>query len=224
MQRRKAEFLVDFQKVKSNKQQVLQNTFADLYDWMFTFIQSEANLREKVRAKHLFCHKIGLSNKEELDPSMQVHFEHWLLFDYVTVVGSRLFDIFVRTKQNEMTKQMLELCGILMLMHFVPVRICEVKKEHVKMFSLFDEKEIEVSPYLFEPDVNKNDLAFMRLSMIGFEKKIIGPTIVIDPSFEQKIIKELTNVYKQGQPEYRRYLKEYGIDMLKYGKIHDGRK
>jgi len=224
MQRRKAEFLIDLQKVKMNKQKVMEHTFTDLYDWMFTFVQSEANLREKVRAKHLFCHKLGLDNKIELDPSWQVHFEHWLLFDYVTVVGSRLFDLFVRKKKKEMPKQMLELSGILMLMHLEAFRVHDVKDQSISVSSLFDpEKRDEVSPYLFKSDVKENDLVFMRISSIGFHKRIIGPTAVIDPSFEDKIIEKLKLVHNQGQPEYRRYLKEYGVDMLKYGKIHDER-
>lgn len=225
MQRRKAEFLVDLQKVKKNKQKVIQNTFVDLYDWMFTFVQYEANLREKVRAKHLFCHKLGLDNNKELDPSLQVHFEHWLLFDYVTVVGSRLFDLFVRAKKSDMSKQMLELSGILMLTHLELFQVHDNKDDTVSVHPIFDEtnKIIEASPYLFEPDVKVGDLVFMRISMVGFEKRIIGPTTVLAPPFEEKIIEELKSVYNQGRPEYRRYLKEYGVDMLKYGKIHDER-
>lgn len=225
MQHRKAEFLVDLQKVKRNKQNVIQHTFADLYDWMFTFVQSEANLREKVRAKHLFYHKLGIDKNKELESSLQVQFEHWLLFDYVTVVGSRLFDLFIRAKKNDMSKQMLELSGILMLMHLEPFRVHDSKDKVVSVSPLLDpsKKIIKASPYLFKPDVKKNQLVFMRISMVGFEKRIIGPTTVIAPSFESTIIEELKSVYNQGQPEYRRYLKEYGIDMLKYGKIHDER-
>jgi hypothetical protein len=223
MQRRKVEFLVDLKKVKMNKQKVIQHKFTDLYDWMFTFVQSQANLREKVRAKHLFCHKLGLDNKQELETSLQVHFEHWLLFDYVTVVGSRLFDLFIRAKKNEMSKQMLELSGILMLMHLEPFRVHDNKDQVVRVSPQFDQgkKIIEASPYLFKPDVKEGDLVFMRVSSVGFEKRIIGPTTLIDPYFEDQIIEELNSVNNQGQSEYRRYLKEYGVDMLKYGKIHD---
>ncbi|WP_416151526.1 hypothetical protein ACM26V_11345 [Salipaludibacillus sp. HK11] len=224
MERRKTEFLVNLEKVKKNKQKVMYETFSDLYDWMFTYVQSEANLREKVRAKHLFCHKLGLDNKKELPPSLQLHFEHWLLFDYVTVVGSRLFDLFVRAKKDEMSKRMLELSGILMLMHLEPFRIRKVEGQEISCTPLFkpEGKRIEARPFLFKTEFEEGKIVFARISTIGFEKRIIGPSALILPMYEEQIIDKLNGIYNQGHQEFRRYLKEYGVDMLKYGNIYDG--
>ncbi|MCE7791421.1 hypothetical protein K8O68_03155 [Salipaludibacillus sp. CUR1] len=221
MKGKRAEFLIDFKKLKKQKQKRMDENFADLYDWMFTYVQKEANLREKVRAKHLFRHKLDLNDTDELDAGLHLHFEHWLLFDYVTVVGSRLLDLFVRTKQDKMSKTMLEICGILMVMHLEPVRVNKIEENHILLSPFFKEKnsQIKAEPYLFRPDIKEGDLILARTATIGFEKRIIGPCIVIDQRFEKEAAARLEEKYKEGHEEYRRYLKEYGIDMLKYQKV-----
>ncbi|MCR6111684.1 hypothetical protein HXA35_15150 [Bacillus sp. A301a_S52] len=220
MNGRRAEFLIDLQKIKAQKQKKINDIFADLYEWMFIYLQTETNLREKVRAKQLFRHKLDLNKEEVLDNDLQVHLEHWLLLDYVTVAGSRLLDIFVRTKQEKMSKEMLELSGILMLMHFEPVKVIGVEKEVVTYDTLFGDGTdlFQASPFLFSVDVNPDQLALIRTATIGFEKKIIGPSIIIDPSFESKVAGVFKDVHDQGYHVWRRYFKEYGIDMLKYRK------
>ncbi|PYZ93787.1 hypothetical protein CR194_11605 [Salipaludibacillus keqinensis] len=221
MDRKKAEFLVDLQKVKKFKQKKVNGIFADLYDWMFTYVESETNLREKVRAKHLFRHKLGLETELELDKNLQLHFEHWLLFDYVTVVGSRLLDLFVRTKKTELSKEMLELSGILMLMHLEPIRVHKVENGRVIYTPLFseDNKTLEATPYLFSANLEEGELVFARIASIGYEKKLIGPTIKIDSREEDKLISQLEAVFAKGKTVYRRYLKEYGIDALNSQKL-----
>ncbi|UTR15638.1 hypothetical protein MM221_03345 [Salipaludibacillus sp. LMS25] len=220
MNGRRAEFLIDLQKIKAQKQKKITEIFADLYEWMFIYLQTETNLREKVRAKQLFRHKLGLNKEEVLDNELQIHLEHWLLLDYVTVSGSRLLDIFVRTKQEKMSKDMLELCGILMLMHLEPVKVISVEEEVVTYVSLLGDRtdRLQASPFLFGVDVSPEQIVLIRIATIGFEKKIIGPSIVIDPSFEVKVAGVFKDVHTQGYHVWRRYLKEYGIDMLKYRK------
>lgn len=218
MKGKKAEFIVDLQRVKEEKQKRIHDSFTDLYIGMFTYVQSEANLREKVRAKHLFRHKLGLPKDAVLTEDLQVHFEHWLLFDYVTVIGSRIFDMFVRAKKNELSKQQLEICGIMMLMHLEPIQIIEKKNKKIMYTPLFEtkNKQIEATPYLFPGEFLEGDLVLSRILKMGVENKIIGPSIQISPNYYKDVIKRLETNYREGPTLYRRYLKEYGIDMLQY--------
>ncbi|MGJ9382347.1 hypothetical protein [Salipaludibacillus sp. CF4.18] len=218
MKGKKAEFIVDFSRVKEDKQKRIHNNFTELYAWMFTYLQSEANLREKVRAKHLFRHKLGLPKDAVLTDDLQVHFEHWLLFDYVTVIGSRVFDMFVRAKKNELSKQQLEICGIMMLMHLEPIQIIEKKKNKIMYTPLFEtkNKQIEATPYLFPGKFHEGDLVLSRVLKMGIENKLIGPSIQVSPSYYKDVVKRLEKNYAEGPSVYRRYLKEYGIDMLQY--------
>lgn len=220
MEGKKTSFIVDMKRVKEEKQKQMHVSFEDLYASLFTYVQSEANLRETVRAKHLFRHKIGLPKDAVLDKDLRIHFEHWLLFDYVTVVGSRLFDMFVRAKRQELSKQHLELCGIMMLMHLEPIQIIEKKDTSIMYTPLFkaQNKQIEATPYLFQENFHTEGIVFTRILKMGVENKFIGPAIHVAPNYCKEVVKRLERIHSDGPASFRRYLKEYGIDMLQYEK------
>lgn len=220
MKGRKTEFLINMAQVKNEKQKRSEETFADLYAWMFSYLQDEANLREIVRAKHLFRHKLDLNQETAFSEELQVHFEHWMLFDYVTIVGSRMLDLFIRSKKADMSRQMLEMGGILMLMHPEPVRVIEKRDKTFILEPLFQGKYTEAVPHLFKPEATAGDLMLTRMATIGFKKMMVGPPAVVSSDRRTTISDELETEYDKGYASYRRFLKEYGVDMLRYSKFY----
>ncbi|WP_026690698.1 hypothetical protein [Alteribacter aurantiacus] len=220
MDRKQASFIVDFEQMKKKKQTIYEQALMDVYGLLFSYVEKHANLREKVRAKHLFTHKAGLSNTQ-LDKTYQLHFEHWFVFDYVTVIGSRVFDMFVRESKNDLTKPMLDLCGHLMLMTLEPVKVNKVSGESITVERLITGVEQEVQCFLISPNVTEGDYGFMRLAPVGFSTKIIGPGFSIDQREVNRVEKQVNDAIDSHPQDVenvkvKRFLKEYGIDFIRY--------
>ena len=217
MKGKKTEFMIDFNRLKKRKQYELHQIFADLYEGLFHYIETEANLREKVRAKEIYRYKTGLKKDQMMTKEEEVQFEHWFAFDHITVIGSRMFDLFVRERQGEMSQRMLEMAGILMLMHLQPYRVLNVEEDGITAVPLYqpDRREILI-PFMSHPLPEESDLIMARTMKIGFEKKLIGPAFSIDSKWENYVTERLAAAHEQGQLAYRKYLKEYGIDFRKY--------
>ncbi|WP_096189769.1 hypothetical protein [Evansella halocellulosilytica] len=214
MKNEKATFLVDFQKMKEKKQSDAENTLLDLYESLFQYIEKEANLREKVRAKHIFAHKVGIPKGEPMASDIHMHFEHWFAFDYITVVGSRMFDLFIRDKKETMSKKMLELSSFLLLMTFEPVRLQETEKNYVNYKSIITKENKQATPFIFPIEGKYDDIVLIRTVQTGFKQMMIGPTIPLNDHGAALITKKLEN-HQNSVIHKRKYLKEYGIDYLR---------
>lgn len=221
MDKRKASFLINFSEVKRKKQKTYTQDAEDLYKWVFQFLQSEMNMREKVRAKALFRDICHLPKDQKLSRTEEVHFEHWLLFDYITVIGSRPFDLFVRAHQAEMSKSMVETAGLFMLMYLAPYRVLDADGDHFLLTPLHEEKEYAVSSLSASQHVDKGSLVFARIAAVGFEKMGVGPFIIIPAAFEDEVLSLLEQQRNKGIKSYHRFLKEMGISFLRYDSEKD---
>lgn len=212
--------MIDFQKVKEERQQYMDHSFLELYESFFDYIEKEANIREKVRAKQIFLHKTNLPKESLQEKTIAPHFEHWFAFDYVTVIGSRLFDIFIREKKGLLSKSMLDISGFMMLMYLEPVRIVHGDKRLITYKKLAGPPDLtfEGESFLFSQTMIEGELAFVRTINVGYREKFIGPPIVIEKPKEGEVMNRLNEVMKQDLPAIRKYLKEHGIDYLRYQK------
>jgi hypothetical protein len=217
---RKASFLIDFSQVKKNRQKIYWQEAEALYEKLFYYIQFEMNLREKVRAKAMFRDLCGIEEERKLTPEEEIHFEHWLLFDYITVIGSRPFDLFVRAKKEEMSKQMTETAGLLMLMYLAPYRVKE-KRETTWIVEDISGKQLEAHPLGLTPKTNPGDLVFARITTVGFLHTLVGPVINIPPEEELNVNALLEKKRHEGNKNYHRFLKETGISFLRYHSSRD---
>ncbi len=224
MAKRRTSFVVDFNKLRSEKQSKSEQALMDVYDLFFTYIENNANLREKVRAKHLFKHKTQQPKEQAFDKLMNLHFEHWFAFDYVTVIGSRMFDLFIRDQKEAFTKPMLDLCGHLMLMTLEPVKIMKYDHTKIEVKRLMTGEIDYVYPFLFSPVVETGNVAFMRIAPVGFKQKVIGPVFTVYGKEENRVNTQIADAIRKTddpnqQVRLKRFMKEYGIDYLRYAKM-----
>ncbi|WP_147805247.1 hypothetical protein [Alkalicoccus halolimnae] len=220
MKGRKASFLIDFSQVKKNRQKMYWQEAEALYEKLFYYIQFEMNLREKVRAKAMFRDLCGIDGERKLTSEEEIHFEHWLLFDYITVIGSRPFDLFVRAKKEEMSKQMTETAGLLMLMYLAPYRVKE-NRETTLVVEDISGKQLEAHPLGIPPKTRPGDLIFARITAVGFLHTLIGPVIRIPMDEEANVNALLEKKRQEGKKNYHRFLKETGISFLRYHSSED---
>ncbi|AOM82138.1 hypothetical protein [Salisediminibacterium beveridgei] len=217
MERKKMEFVIDHERVLQEQEKRMMRLFHELYEELFLYIEHDTNLREKVRAKHTYRYRTGLPDHFPLPDEEQIYFENWFAFDYMTVTGARIFDLFIRSQQGLLSRHMLELAGVLMLMHLQPVRVHSVDSEMAVLSPAFnDDKRWEVRTHLNQSPLTPGALVFARITQLGATRMIVGPAFTISEEHETEVLEKLISVYDQGDSSFRKYMKEFGIDFRKY--------
>ncbi|MFC4737585.1 hypothetical protein ACFO4L_13360 [Bacillus daqingensis] len=216
MPERKATFMINFEEMKREKQEAYHREAEDLYEWLFHFLERDLNMREKVRAKHMFRDLCGFQTETVLTREEELHAEHWMLFDYITVIGSRPFDLFIRSHSSELTPKMKETAGMMMLMHLAPYRVLHTSGSEHLLSPFQEEREIAVRAVGSPQQAEAGELILARVAQVGFEKTMVGPCIRIDPKHEEKVLEKLRYFEAKGRKSYHRFLKETGISFLQY--------
>lgn len=217
MKDKKMEFVIDADRVRAEQEKRLIKLFTELYEDLFSYIEHDTNLREKVRAKHTYRYRTGLPDHFPLPEDELIYFQEWFAFDYITVSGARIFDLFVRNNQGVFNRHMLELAGVLMLMHLQPVRITGKNAQHLLVSPAFEaEKEWHVESNQDLNQLNTGDLIFARITQVGSRRLIVGTPFTIAPEQEAIVLEKLSGIYQQGDSSFRKYMKEFGIDFRKY--------
>lgn len=213
MRGKKTAFLVDFKRVKELRQKEYVRSAEMLYESLFQFIQTEMNLREKVRAKHMFRELCGIEKERALTSFEEMHFEHWLMFDYITVIGSRPLDLYIRAKKEKMPSKLVETAGLFMLMYLAPYR---VEKLEAGTLTLLDDEQNrrKVQPLGEVADTEEGDMILARISTVGFESMMIGPVIRIGRGNENTVMEEINDKKGDGRKAYHRFMKEMGVKYL----------
>lgn len=219
MEERDSSFLIDLEKVKLEKQLQTEKALEQLIGSFISYIDNEVNIREMVRAKQIFSHKTSISKVLLNEKSIKHHFNFWFGFDYITVIGSRLFDIFIRERKEMLSKPMLDLSGFLMLMYLQPVIIIGWKDNCLQYKSYFSSENRVEEGYWYPQTKLKlvqGKLTFIRVIQAGGKKAIIGPPIIVDETWRYEVELQLDDLKKYNQSRHRKYLKEHGIDYLTY--------
>ncbi|ADU31523.1 hypothetical protein [Evansella cellulosilytica] len=211
--------LVDFQEVKADKQSRLIHAFIELYSALFSYIEQEANIREKVRAKALFSKQTEITFESiTKNKSVAPHFEHWFAFDYITIIGSRIFDLYLREQKHTLTKEMLEISSFMLLMYLHPVKLISKNDKSLQYIDIFQGNKIDAETFLFELRAEEGDIIFLRCLQVGFQKMIIGPSFIIDKQWKEVVMNELMTINDLEEGAIRKYLKENGMKYYKYRK------
>ncbi|QKS72088.1 hypothetical protein FLK61_36110 [Paenalkalicoccus suaedae] len=218
MVKRKANFLIDFEQVKHDRQSGFDTAAHRLYESLFESLLTEVNMREKVRAKHLFKQLADVGEEVNLHGDLQRHFEHWLLFDYITTIGSRPFDLYIRKHKEVFSKEELMVASFFMLAHLTPIRIVRGESSDVEYYVATDEtKQIKrANRFYCDDNWESHSLVFVRSIKIGFNNYVMGPSLTINRVHEPAVMRMLKQHVRAGDNQLHRFLKESGVTMLRY--------
>ncbi|MBU8905224.1 hypothetical protein [Desertibacillus haloalkaliphilus] len=223
----KNEPIVDFRQLRIEKQLEADRQLFSLYESFFSYLQKNTNLREKVRAKHLFHHMVGLQPDQVSDDFWTVHFEHWFAFDYRTVVGSRMFDMFIREQRQHLSKGMLQQSGLLFMMALEPYMVKRVDSHKELLIAdpfQANAEAFKVKSMLFSfDDVKVGDVLLLRLVRSGFDDVMVGPYAKVPSDKTMDMLAEMKQdkervVDTNSEISWRLYVKEHGVKYLQYAR------
>jgi hypothetical protein len=206
--------IIDFESVKKNKQAQVEAVIINLYEQFMESLEKNANLREKVRAKHFFRSLTSVKETDFLIKSVEEHFFHWFAFDYRNIQGLTMFQLFLRNQEQRLTQPMLIQSALFLTAVLEPMVVEAIPEQHIlEVYDPFHKQKHLIKTK--EEHVQKNDSIFIRLvPAIGMSIQI-GPLIKVS-NFD--VILELVRDYSKTDLSWRTFLKKKAIQYAWNGK------
>ncbi|WP_018921756.1 hypothetical protein [Salsuginibacillus kocurii] len=217
-----AKSIINFESLKEKKQEEANQALVSIYEKYFNWVQVNANLRDKVRAKHLFRQLAFLHPDETETKEWQELFEHWFAFDYVTIIGSRLFDLYIRKESGNLSASELAVGGLIMTSALEPVQIISERTgdEQQAFFPYSnEEKLLAYQPLGPLQSLNQGEWYLLRPLRCGFKTVNLGPAVALAPEVKQVVEHVFqSDREKAGEGHSLSYRKEKGIQFMSYVK------
>ncbi|RBW71439.1 hypothetical protein [Bacillus taeanensis] len=210
--------LINMEMLRKQKQQTYDAAIENLYDHYFFYLERRINIREKVRARHIFCNIVGIEPSHLLLERWEDHFEHWFAFDYRNIQGTTMFDRFLRENNTKWTEPMLKVSALFLLITLEPVVVtsgCKNNLLEVKNIFTAQNEQVKIMKNSIH-DIHNGDLLLIRKIKSGFRMMMIGPYWKIDYDKANAVIQKIEKDFKNFQKEfpgcaYRTFLKINGI-------------
>jgi hypothetical protein len=212
------ESLIDFISYRDRKQNQAEAHAENLYRLASEFAERYANIREKVRAKHLFRQQIHQSSEFSFSHDLEDIYMQWFLFDYHTIQGETMFSLFLKQQSTKLSEPELILGALFLATYLEPFIIVKVDKEQgilvVKEF--LEEKVCRIRYTQNDCEYLAGELVmFRRLPLITCDYAV-GSFYRINNTDE---LLQLVHTYKQAKDSnspltWRTYLKRNGYIWL----------
>ncbi|TLS39078.1 hypothetical protein [Pseudalkalibacillus caeni] len=196
--------IIDIESLRRQKQRAFDSALESLYSHYFSYLERNANIREKVRAKHIFKSAVGIK-EEEFDKELDEHFNHWFAFDYRNIQGTNMFDLFFKQKKNTLTQPMLVLSALLMATVLEPFKVKEKKSSReIKVKSLITEQVETIDSFCYSfKNIQRDQIVLLRKIKSGFRYVTLSPPVGIteekNPDLE-RIIQQEYGSFKEQYP------------------------
>ncbi|QOK25383.1 hypothetical protein IIE26_16870 [Cytobacillus oceanisediminis] len=171
--------ILDLQSFRKAKQLQGENNALRLYTLSKDYTERTANIREKVRAKHLFRKTLGLASETAFSPIQQEVFQDWFLFDYKTIQGSTMFSLFLKNNARQLSESDLIQGALFLTSVMEPIRILDVSQKKISASGVKDSTSFLLSQHgVFRPELSIG-WYFIRRIPIQMYDFPIGPFISI---------------------------------------------
>ncbi|MCA1032381.1 hypothetical protein LCL95_15205 [Bacillus timonensis] len=213
--------IYDYRSLRIAKQREAEHVIVGLYTKFKKHLDRNSNIREKVRAKHLFREKINWPGNEPFTKEITNLFEDWFAFDYITIQGLTMLQLYIKDHKRDFSEQELFYSALLLTAVLEPVIIIEkVSDGQICAKELLENKKINIMKSPPIPKIEVGSVIFVRkIPTIGQFILLYAFTETIDCT----LINELKNHFKlvqeqQQQTTWRTFLKKYALQYILNGK------
>jgi hypothetical protein len=202
--------VISLHKERENRLVLGKQVKQSLWTRLIDYSSNAFNLRDKVRAKHLFCQRLGLEPEQLLESFWQGHLQAWMVLEYRNIKKERAIDLFLKEHRSELSDAKWMMLGQFMATY---LSVYEVKRvdTQLELIDIFSQAAIYV-PIEREYD---NSLAQVEEQMTS-SQLLIGRLIRVGPSYGLLEPYHLTHsfawdVERQIRSEYESFKKSNAV-------------
>ncbi|WP_047154448.1 hypothetical protein [Aneurinibacillus tyrosinisolvens] len=215
--------LVDFFAERDAKQRYFDDIHRHLMEKLREYMSQSVNLREKVRAKHLFRSHVDLNPEALLIPFWEAQFGIWLLLEYQNIKGERTIERFLLEQHTDLSEVEMHLSAHWMAAYPSVYQVAEESEEGYRLVDLWSEDTIEVA--LREEEYVRSEFIvgqyiFARVAKVGFLHRFIGPYALINKECVSPIKENMETSFnsrkeENGHRSWRLFMQHHGIEVLR---------
>ncbi|OZM56080.1 hypothetical protein CIB95_13300 [Lottiidibacillus patelloidae] len=214
--------IVHIESLRHDKQQKIDHSVKETFADLFYFVERNANIREKVRAKHIFCEQTGLSLVELEDLKTKEIFSFWFCFDYVNIQGFTMYQLYLKQNSRTISESSLRVSAFLLALTIEPLLVENISsdKKCIVGKNVFTKEVQQISSFeLPYNNTNIGDIIIGWTVKLGYEKKIISPFTVINSQKALLYSKRINKRYQEELnrkelPSWRSFMKLFGFIYL----------
>lgn len=219
MMKEKGETLFDLVSYRDQKQLQAEKNADRIYSLAYDFAIRYSNIREKVRAKHLFRQQIYFHNELPLPRYLEDLFQQWFLFEYHTIQGETMFSLFLKKYSTQLSEPEMILGALFLSSYIEPFEIIEVDQGNRILIVLEVSEGKKFNIKLISNEItyeNKGEYVFLRRLPLVTKDWPVGPIFSIQSN---ETIKQVISTFEQSKKNnssltWRAYLKRQGYFLL----------
>ncbi|WP_378930160.1 hypothetical protein [Metabacillus herbersteinensis] len=172
-----------------------------------------SNIREKVKAVHIFRDKVGCSIPRELTKLEEQLFLSWFSYDYKTIQGFTLYQVFLKNIDTKSIPFEAVFHALLMASVLEPFKIIEVNNDYFVALHLMTNEQSIIKSNL---DIlyKRDDLVFLRCVPIYDYLFSLHPGFQFNDEKRGALLKHFQNT----ELSWRTFLKKHAIQFAWNGK------
>ncbi|MBD7935504.1 MULTISPECIES: hypothetical protein [Cytobacillus] len=207
--------IVHLHKFREKKQLQGEEASFQLIDKVKRYSARHLNIREMVRAKHIFKLHLQLKEEDEIPSSLYQLFTDWLIFDYQTIHGVSVFQLFLQRQRNQMREYEMIQAALCMASVMEPLLITDYDGKTIIGYDLNEEEQV-VSLNNVEHSsltIEKGMVVFLR-RIPGIKNDFAFTPFLLCPHVHF-FIELRTNYQRMGKNDtLRSFLKHRALDIL----------
>jgi hypothetical protein len=173
---------------------------------------ANANIREKVRARHMFREAAGLPGGIPFSREQEEAFEDWFLFDYVSIRGFTMFNLFLRRNSVHLAEADLVQGALFLSSVLQPVRVERAAGEELAASDILTGEKLQLK-VTDSISLEEGRTYFIRCIPVFSRSFCFGPAFQVN-STTAVITKYKELMAVEGGMTWRPFLKKFALTFL----------
>ncbi|GAB7388856.1 hypothetical protein BSNK01_26940 [Bacillaceae bacterium] len=218
--------VIDFAQEREARQRAYCEAEKSFFQGLQKFAEQNVNLREKVRARHIFRALTGASAEELVLPRWEAQFESWFLLEYLNIKGRKILERYIEEKRQELNEAEITVAAHLLVTYPSVYLLCERRDDAYKLREIWREGESPVQWVAAERlggPAAVGDYLFARIAKVGFIEQAVGTTTLLNekgiPALKEQMRKKYEEFRKKtAGGSWRLFMQRYGVSALQWMK------
>lgn len=200
--------IVYLQNLREEKENQLISFVSEHISSIHTYVERQVNIREKVKAKHIFTDQVSSEKGTVFSPLQEKLFMDWFTYDYVTIRGMTNYQSFIEFSNRYRHPLDSVVHALFMASVLEPFKVIKSSEEHILAEKLITSEECIIKTDKNDLVINKADILFLRSIPILDTLHCVSDIFIQPDLFK---IEALLTQYNKSTISWRTFLKKYSI-------------
>lgn len=207
--------IVQLQTFREKKQLQGEEASFQLIEKVKRYSARHLNIREMVRAKHIFKLHLQLKEEDEIPSRVYPLFEDWLIFDYQTIQGVSVFQLFLQRQRKQMREYEMIQAALCMAAVMEPLLITAYDEKTIRGYDLNEVEQCVSLIKVAQPPLPISEGTVVYLRKIPGIKNEFAFSPILLCQHVHPFMELRTNYKRMGKKDtLRSFLKHRALDIL----------